>query len=64
MNSFEIAKALINSSSSRSGNTASHKASQTTTIFGTATSDSEDGKVRVFMDTLSQKINQKLIICQ
>lgn len=50
MNSFEMAKALINSSSSRSGNTASHKASQTTTIFGTATSDSEDGKVRVLFD--------------
>ena len=50
MNSFEIAKALIGSSSSRSGNTASHKASQTTTIFGTATSDSEDGKVRVLFD--------------
>ena len=49
MNSFDIAKALVGSSS-RTSNTASHKASQTTTIFGTATSDSEDGKVRVLFD--------------
>lgn len=50
MNSFDIAKALVGSSSSSYGTNSTHKASQTTTIFGTATSDSENGKVRVLFD--------------